>query len=336
MNFHYDFIFKILNGGRTAAELIEGSYWWALEKAEKVRLDKEIAELEKKSADAWTHLTTEQRAACEYRKAIDDRIASSQNSKRKAALRELVAWKDEYRESIWNPLLDRYNSAKLIENELNDLRKRCTEVVAAEAVPSIRSRIRLLEECGYVEEEPLALTKTGLLASEINEGHPFLMTELFLRMRSGEGRKGKELLTVLATFLGEREDSEGNKSLSDLTVSLAVREELWRVGNDAQKFLAIEKRLGIDDIDYWTLSTEWIEPISRWLEGEETVASLAAHFGLFEGNIQKALMKLSGLVEEFQALASLSGEVDWLKELEDSRQLILRDTVIAESLYLRI
>jgi len=336
MNFHYDFVFKILNGGRTAAELIEGSYWWTLEKEEKANREKELSELEKKAASAWEHLTTEQRAVCEYRASIEDRIATTQNAKRKAALRELVAWKDEYRESIWNPLLDRYNSAKMIQTELTDLRKKCIEVSVVESVPSIQCRIRVLEECGYVEGSGSDfLTKAGILASEINEGHPFLMTELFLRLR-GRSYGAKDLLTVLATFLGEREDSEGNKPLSDLAVSPTVQEELVRIGDDAQKFLSIEKKLGLDDIDYWTLSTEWIEPIGRWVEGEETVASLAAYFGIFEGNIQKALMKLSGLLEEFQALASLSGEVEWLKELEDARRLVLRDTIIAESLYLRI
>jgi len=65
-------------------------------------------------------------------------------------------------------------------------------------------------------------------------------------------------------------------------------------------------------------------------------SELAATYEIFEVNLMKALLKLGGLLEEFQAMASLSGEVEILKMLEGARQLVLRDIVMAESLYLRI
>jgi hypothetical protein len=57
---------------------------------------------------------------------------------------------------------------------------------------------------------------------------------------------------------------------------------------------------------------------------------------MHEGNIQKALMKLASLLEECQAMATLLKNVELLKVLEDGRQLIVRDLILAESLYLRI
>jgi len=47
-------------------------------------------------------------------------------------------------------------------------------------------------------------------------------------------------------------------------------------------------------------------------------------------------MKLNGLLEEFQAMATMSENVEWLVKLEEARPLVLRDIVISESLYLRI
>jgi len=47
-------------------------------------------------------------------------------------------------------------------------------------------------------------------------------------------------------------------------------------------------------------------------------------------------MKLSNLVEEMEALATLTGEIEILKLLEGSREIILRGSVLAESLYLRL
>jgi hypothetical protein len=47
-------------------------------------------------------------------------------------------------------------------------------------------------------------------------------------------------------------------------------------------------------------------------------------------------MKLSGLLEEFQAMATMSEQVEMLAKLEEARPLVLRDIVLSESLYLRI
>ena len=47
-------------------------------------------------------------------------------------------------------------------------------------------------------------------------------------------------------------------------------------------------------------------------------------------------MKLMGIVEEFRGLCTLENEVGWLSVLEGAQALVLRDVVVAESLYLRL
>jgi superfamily II RNA helicase len=200
-------------------------------------------------------------------------------------------------------------------------------------------RHRILEECGYVSEG--VLTSDGLLASEVNEGHPFMMTQLFLqeqnRLRPDSTvapLSQKELLTVLALFLGEKkEDSVQNPN--KLKVSQAVINTLWAMSDVCVKVIAVEAKHGLPYDSFWDISLEWVEPVAEWLEGE-SFPQLAANYQIFEGNLMKALLKLGGLVEEFQAMAALAGEVGLLHLLEGARQLVLRDIVLAESLYLRI
>ena len=101
--------------------------------------------------------------------------------------------------------------------------------------------------------------------------------------------------------------------------------------------MALEQRLGVlSDPAYWSLSTEFLEPVADWLSTDEPLAVVAAKHGLFEGNFLKALMKLASLVEEFQSLATLAGEPRILSLLETARPRILRGVVVAESLYLRL
>ena len=113
---------------------------------------------------------------------------------------------------------------------------------------------------------------------------------------------------------------------------------------DCVKGLAIEKKYNCMDPRFWKISTLWVEPIYQWLSAAEssstgtnyTIGSLAQQFDFFEGNVIKSLMKLASLVEEYQTLATLVGDTEALKLLEPARELILRDVVVAESIYLRL
>ena len=198
-------------------------------------------------------------------------------------------------------------------------------------VPSVQLRLSLLAEYGYVDQA-LGITPLGRLASEVNEGHPFLMTELFLRVRS-QAWDLTDLLILLAVFLG---DSPESKPVSQLDVSAKVYKEIQQIYGDAKIGCEREDRLRIVHTNYWDLSNEWIEPIQRWVTGDDILPVVAAEFDIFEGNLQRALLKLMGLVDEFRALATLAAEPKILEVLEGAQEIVLRDVVMAESLYLRL
>ncbi len=352
INFHYDFVLKVLNKEEkvdSAAEknnqekgmkqLIEGSYWWALEQHQKAEMEKELAVIQ--SQIAMIPLTPEQEAAFREKEGIEHRIATYQNAKKKAAQRELERWKENNSGPAWILAESRYAKKKdLCEQESRLAGLHSSLLDDAAEIPMVRRRIRVLEELGFANYEnqngEIVLSQRGRLASEVNEGHPFLLTNLFLRLIN-QKMDIHNFLTLIAVFLGEaKEDNEHNKHIDDLEVSKEVYEALVEIGDDAKRCRDIERKYDIDEPEFWELSTEWIEPVQSWLKGEETVGSIAQKYGVFEGNIQKAMMKLAGLVEECQSLATLTGSVDFLHELDTAREMILRDIVIAESLYLRI
>jgi superfamily II RNA helicase len=339
MNFHYDFLLKILNasGRITEKSLIQGSYWWALENEEHKGLKLEMNKISQQISEI--QLTEEQTCECRLKKEIEIRVSQSQNAKKKVAQRELVAWHEEHRTSIWEPILARFASIEKMNTDLyqleqanNSMQNSLWPSDSAHNMQNTLLRHRILEECGYVSEG--CLTSQGRLASEVNEGHPFMMTQLFLQQNGN--LKQTELLSVLALFLGEKkEDSVQNPD--NLNVSKEVIDTLWNMSEVCVKMVAVEKKHGLPyDDKFWAMSLEWIEPITEWLAGDIILPELAAKYEMFEGNLMKALMKLAGLVEEFQAMASLTGNIEILKMLDGARQLVLRDIVLAESLYLRI
>ena len=352
MNFHYDFLLKLLNASNVSKEdskgkiteksLIQSSYWWALENEEYNIASSQVAALEKQISEI--HLTEEQFADCQIKVDLEMRVSQSQNAKKKAAQRELAAWHEAHRISVWEPVLARFANLRTLQENLCKLQHTC-EKMKSYLWPSADDhnmqntllRHRILEECGYVSEG--VLTPQGLLASEVNEGHPFMMTQLFLQQKEGLNParlSQKDLLTVMALFLGEKKDDPVQRP-DDLDVPKPVIETLWTMSDLCVKMLAIEKKHGLPyDNVFWGISLEWVEPVHAWLQGDVSFPELAATYEIFEGNLMKALLKLGGLLEEFQAMASLSGEVEILKMVEGARQLVLRDIVMAESLYLRI
>ena len=332
MNFGYDFLLKIVNssssGSITDKELIQKSYWNALEQEYLEGLQKEALALE------VIPLKPEEQAECEIYYDIQRRISENQNAKKKAAQRELVNWKDSHKESIWNSILSRYDKwidmnkkKERLDSEIRTMQDRFSNV---RNIPIVQARRLLLEEYGFLESAGLALTPLGRLASEVNEGHPFLMVELYIHQTNTlSPLSAVELLTILALFIGDK----GSKPC--ISISKPVDEVLDHLNRHIKKIVAMEERYKIYNAKL-ELSTDWIEPIAEWLEGELSMAEVAAKYEIFEGSLQKALMKLGALLEEFQAMASISGNVDMLKKLDHCRPLILRDLILAESLYLRI
>lgn len=342
MNFHYDFVLKILNNGTSTRDLVEGSYWWRLAQESLEVQGRELKALEQRVVGLKASLSPEQQQDCATYEELVIQKTTSQNAKKKAATRSLDRWAEEHRGAHWERTQATYKELVRGEKDLHE-KQEAFSMAAEGELPGVRCRIGLLEECGYVDSAS-KLTMKGRLASEVNEGHPFLMTSLFLRVaESPEKYTLQDLLCLLAVFVGERNMEE---TKADLTgVSLCVKEELARFDEEAVDWCKREAAVGLPyDPQCWCLSTEWIGPVSRWIRGATnevgsgalTLGQMAAEFELFEGNCLKALMKLAGLVEEFQALASLTGAVEVLRLVEEARPLVLRDVVIAESLYLRI
>ena len=363
MNFRYEFLLKMMNAEEKAAsgmysqamdtekstkriterELIQKSYWHALEQEYLEGLKKEVASLSA-SLDA-APLSEEEVAACEKYQEIQLRISQTQNAKKKAAQRELDAWLSEHKDAVWAPILASYDKKK----ELYRKKSLCQEEVRRTTdvlwppddatscnIPTVLARRRLMEEFGYVDG---GLTYIGRLASEVNEGHPFLMAELFSNQTTTlSPLSAKELLVVLALFIGEgrEENLFTSHSISYLNVSKGISDVLARLDDVRKDVINLEGKHRIPyDPKFWDLSTEWLEPISDWVNSDESVAQIAARHEMFEGNVQKAVMKLSGLLDEFQAMATMSENVEWLMKLEEARPLVLRDIVLSESLYLR-
>jgi superfamily II RNA helicase len=86
---------------------------------------------------------------------------------------------------------------------------------------------------------------------------------------------------------------------------------------------------------FWDLSAYWLGPIEQWFNGE-SAAQICLDFGIYEGNLYRALMSLNNMINELTAIATYCQHTEIVDKLKGIGSGLLRDIAINDSLYLRI
>jgi superfamily II RNA helicase len=321
MRFHYDFLLKQRLTGDSG--VAEQSYWALQQKATRVSLGKELALLEDRYKTQEAMLTPEQRAALEERVALEQDVAQSVNAKRKKAQLALNRWITEHDYKNMEQLMTTYTELCGLQKELSQLQ---AEITAWDAAPllNLGPQESCLRTWGFLNDDG-SLTQLGLTATEVNEGHAILMP---LLAASGEldSADAEEIACTLAAFLQEGRSSD--EPMDDPTDTFA-----WIKGQANQCEREEDSVRAYSPSGFWSLSPLWVAVTKAWLAGDG-LSQIATAFGLFEGNIQRALLRIASLLEEWGAIATLRTDLATLEKLNGLR--FLRDEVIVDSLYLRL
>jgi superfamily II RNA helicase len=193
--------------------------------------------------------------------------------------------------------------------------------------------ISILQNAGFLTTDH-TLTEKGTLASEFNEGHSLLCSEFVSRGFHKE-LTAEELVTTLACFM-ESSEKNDDPSLDELKVPKPVYSALCKIGDLTGEFQNLEDKARMcSPSRYWSLSTTWIEPIWRWLH-DELPAAICNEYGLFEGNFVRAVLRVANMVDECVAVCTFVGDVETLEKLNGIRQVLIRDILIPDSLYLHL
>jgi superfamily II RNA helicase len=333
MQFHYEFLLKSLQSNATSwLALMEKSYWFMQRQEELTVARREVAALEEKITS--TLLTPDNIHAFEEREAIEQVLANSQNAKKKAAQRALETWRQEHMGSKWEIAIKAYPTYKKNLSDYENHKGYINELESHKE--TIEPIVEFLRAKGFLTPGTLSkdsLTEHGVMATEINEGHPILMTELYVSGLCTE-LKAEEIVAVLACFMGEEKKEQ--QPLSTLSISSKAKEVLYELGDIAQTCLVKEREFSIRSPDtYWELSTAWIEPMYRWSLGEDA-AVLCAEYELFEGNLLRSILKCINLLEEWTALATFKKDVAMLDKMRGIESTMKRTIAISDSLYLRL
>lgn len=339
MRFGYDFILRmrLLAAAGKELKLAEQSYWAVQQRLLRRGMDTELATLDTQIAAATALLSPEHEALLAEKAELEATVAASVNAKRKKAQQALTRWETEHGDT-WPK-----GQIKIAEQRfaaLQQLRRERATTVATmaewDAAPlvSTTGQEACLQQWEFLAEDG-ALTPRGQAATEVNEGHNILMPWLaFSDLMSDV--PGDEIPCVLATFLreGSERDEESAVAYTDLGLSDAAVAALTAVGGRAQKCIREEDAAGVMSAEgIWNLSQLWIGVAKRWQDGAG-ISEIAVEMGLMEGNVQRGLLRIANLLEEWGAVATLRRDLATLEKL--AGLTFLRGKVVVDSLYLRL
>jgi superfamily II RNA helicase len=335
MTFYYDFLLKTLQTGNVRwIDVMKNSYWSCKQDQRVVACRRELADVE--TALKACELTPAQIADMEEFDALAAAVKGTGNAERKVAQRALEGWKQRHMGPVWwkieKEMWRKYTGLQ------RDRAAICDDIerLVAGAEDDVDRTLSALEAFGFFDKGAGALTPAGVVASEVNEGHPILMSMFYTGHRDLLKTR-EEVLAFLAHFLPHSKD-EGSGAVPPSAGLAAARKALEGLAAAAEQ---IERGVGVmsPKADYWTIHTFYVEIIWRLVNGEAPIGQLCADYGLFEGNIIRILSSMLHLLEEWRNMATLSNDTHTLEMLVDAETLISPAGSVCtngESIYLRL
>ena len=266
----------------------------------------------------------------EERETLTVMLKGAVNAAKREAQKAWSSWENSHVGPRWQHIIkELWPGWQAARRNIMNLNR---ELIAAED-PSrgVLPTLHALTAMGLLEES-LKLTPLGIMATEINEGHPILMAQTY-QQGVVKDLGAEEILAVLVAFA--EESGKEMPSIESLDVSQAVTTALQSICRIAAENQRLEGSVRAPRDSYWELNTMWVEPVWRWLQGA-TIQELCADYDCYEGNLLRLLSKVVNLLEEWRSLATLSNDTEMLEKMRDLELTIMRDFAPGDSLYLRL
>jgi superfamily II RNA helicase len=306
MKFDYSYILSSLQSGKD----IQRDTYWASERNEQLKeLEDELLEKTKQIMDVSSL------EDCRKREELELKIKQTVNAERRSVQSELGKWQNTHMGPKWELAWKSYKSQKSLLQDIDSLKNLIEKTKDFQFM--IDNNKYVLEQFGYLNGE---LTLKGVLASEIHEGHPLLMSYAYDE-KLLHNKTAHETVLCLSTFLEDVKTEETYTKTEFHNQMLAEAERIKKI-----EYISSEPT-------FWELTSYWHEIVEQWMNGNDYVCEL---FGVEHGNFVKAILKLSNIVDEWINLATISKDVEIIEKMKDVRNLLVRSFVVPNSLYLQI
>jgi superfamily II RNA helicase len=306
MKFDYSYILATMGSGKN---IQEKTYWANQNLTDLDELNAKQSNLEGKISAFDEHTMS----ACNVRNEIQTKLKMSTNAEKRKYQQDLSKWDNSHVGPVWEKAKKEYVQYTALKEKLNQNVRDITNL--QKYLEDIENRKSFLFKYGYIDND--SLTHKGILASEIHEGHPILLTEMYLH-KWIESESPNEIVKTLSCFLEEPRNEE----------TIAKTNHIDRVRNHAVNMMKTEI-----EKTKWDVTDYWHDVVGEWLEGNDFVCE---KYGIEHGNFVRAMLKLANIVREWVGVSTINQDTEMIEKMNGMEQKIVRGFVMPDSLYLRI
>lgn len=311
-------------------------------------LDKQMAELYTKMTKLQTEIDNTNNCIGQLRTPLEiiqelielrKNIHSTVNKKRKEIERRISQIEDNYK--FINQDVNSYLKLSEKEKEMNSL-KNYYDTLKSYFHSGVSSVLQLLNEEEFItgdnsNEQSLNLTLHGKIASQIREIHCLVFTKLY-NSKKLDKLTSKQLIALFSCFTNIRVTDEFKDNIpksDDDKVNQIVKEVEDLYIGYYDKELARNIKTGFD----YEIHYDLLNYIEKWCDSENVedcklvLQELGINKEIFLGEFVKAILKINNISSEFEKIAEMTGNIDFLSKLKEIPNMTLKYIVTNQSLY---
>ena len=198
--------------------------------------------------------------------------------------------------------------------------------------------INFMYQFKYLSKNTFPISKNdvtikGLMASQIHECNPILLTELIYQ-RILNGLTSSEIAAILAIFI---QDVKSNEiiTINSVKCSEHVVFALHKIKELIDQFIKCEITLGIGlhSYDYWIIYYNHIDVVYCWSSGHD-ISKVQSIMEIYEGNFIRNILKVYNLVQNIKSLCKMCNNLELIPKMNELDGKLMRDIVNVDSLYI--
>lgn len=292
-------------------------------------------------------LTKTPSAVCEKYIDLETRHKTAVNKKRKEIEKELRTITDEYRTILED--VKKVSELNALGREYED-KKESLRYIQCYLEEQTQKICDIMVNEGFIEKDDInySLTKLGMIASNIAEIHPLILTKW---ISVGDNEKNSwnyfadftpiQLVGLFSCFTDVKVASDmkltNTHTLEDTFLKKRITEmaESYRTYDDREADMDIRSGIRYNDAiiyDMVDISMKWCE-CSDEISCKVFIQSVVANKGISIGDFTKAMLKIVTISKEWINVCELAGSMDLLFKLTSIEGLVLKYVATTQSLY---
>mgnify|MGYP006418138165 CR=1 FL=1 len=189
---------------------------------------------------------------------------------------------------------------------------------------------KLLLQNDYIDNDN-NVNKKGIIASCIAEVNELIVSEAVYKGYF-DHLEFEEIVALLACLFNEKNQGEDDKYLSSMEIPDNLKYSIDKLINISEKYTDNESDLNILIGTDMNIYLDFVEPVYIWARGG-TLKEVYTKTQVYEGNFVKLILRINNLIMNMKDIFIYMEKFDLLKKIENYEEILLRDEVSVNSIY---